>query len=221
VETEHSIWRYPAIRREKPMTSVSGTAPQDAVLRYSNTAVGLHWTTVVLVLLQAYLGFAFALSEPGPARNDIFIWHKTVGVVILLAALARLAYRLRNPPPPFPPELPAWERILAVWNHRLFYTLLIAMPIVGFVAVSGYASGPTTPLVGGIEVPVIPGVSKETGDLAGEAHELAAYTLVALILLHVAAALKHQFVDKWRGSARMPPFTSQGEPVVRGQGVER
>ena len=119
------------------MTSVPETAPQDAVLRYSNTAVALHWITVALVLLQAYLGFTFALSEPGPARDGIFIWHKTVGVVILLAALARLAYRLKNPPPPFPPELPAWERISAVWNHRLFYTLLIAMPIVGFVAVSG------------------------------------------------------------------------------------
>ena len=203
------------------MTSVPETAPQDAVLRYSNTAVALHWITVVLVLLQAYLGFTFALSEPVPARDGIFIWHKTVGVVILLAALTRLAYRLKNPPPPFPPELPAWERVAAVWNHRLFYALLIAMPIVGFVAVSGYANGPTTPLLGGIEVPVIPGISKETGDLAGELHEFAAYLLVALIVLHLVAALKHQFVDKWRGSARMPPFTSHGEPVVIGQGSER
>jgi len=141
--------------------------------------------------------------------------------VILLAALTRLVYRLKNPPPPFPPELPAWERVAAVWNHRLFYTLLIAMPIVGFVAVSGYANGPTTPLLGGIEVPVIPGISKETADLAGQVHELAAFTLVALIVLHLAAALKHQFVDKWRGSARMPPFTSHGEPVAIGQGNER
>jgi cytochrome b561 len=52
-------------------------------------------------------------------------------------------------------------------------------------------------------------------------HELAAYLLVALIVLHLAAALKHQFVDRWRGSARMPPFTSHGEPVAIGQGSER
>lgn len=200
------------------MTSVPDTAQQGRVLRYSNTAVTMHWITVILVLAQAYFGFTFALSEPGPTRDAIFIWHKTTGVVILLMALARLAYRLKNPPPPFPPELPAWERLAAVWNHRLFYLLLIAMPIVGFIAVSGYANGPTTPLLGGIAVPVIPGISKETGDLAGEVHELAAYLLVLLILLHVGAALKHQFVDHWRGSARMPPFTSNGEPVVTGQG---
>jgi cytochrome b561 len=202
------------------MTSVLDTAQQDRVLRYSNAAVTFHWITVILVLAQAYFGFTFALSEPGPARDGIFIWHKTTGVVILLLTLARLAYRLKNPPPPFPPELPAWERFAAVWNHRLLYLLLIAMPIVGFIAVSGYANGPTTPLLGGIEVPVIPGVSKETGDLAGEVHELAAYLLVFLILVHIGAALKHQFIDHWRGSARMPPFTSDGEPVIVGQGHE-
>lgn len=201
------------------MTSVPGTEPQRAVLRYSNTTVTFHWITVALVLLQAYLGFRFGLSDPSPARDQIFIWHKTVGVVILVLTLARLAYRLKNPPPPFPPELPAWERFAAVWNHRLFYLLLIAMPIVGFIAVSGYANGPTTPLLGGIEVPVIPGISKETGDLAGEIHEMSAFLLVFLIVVHLGAALKHQFVDRWRGSARMPPFNSpHGEPVTIGQG---
>lgn len=201
------------------MTSVPEPAPQEAVLRYSNVTVAFHWITVALVLLQAYLGFTFGFfSEPGPARDQIFIWHKSVGVVILLLTLARLWYRLKNPPPPFPPELPAWERYAAVWNHRLFYTLLIAMPIVGFIAVSGFADGPTTPLIGGIQVPVIPGISKDVGELAGEVHEIAAFLLVALILVHIAAALKHQFIDHWRGSARMPPFSSEGAPVAIGQG---
>jgi cytochrome b561 len=202
------------------MPTVPETAPQTAVQRYSNTAVTFHWITVALVLTQAYLGFTFALSDEGPARDAVFVWHKSVGVVILLLTLVRLAYRLKNPPPPFPPELPAWERYAATWNHWLFYTLLIAMPIVGFVAVSGFANGPTTPLVGGIQVPVIPGISKETGEMAGEIHELAAWLLVALIVIHIAAALKHQFVDRWRGAARMPPFSSMGEPVVIGQGED-
>jgi len=203
------------------MSSVPETAPQEAVLRYSNTAVTLHWITVLLVLFQACLGFRFGLSEPGPGRDNVFVWHKSVGVVILLLTLGRLAYRLKNPPPPFPPELPAWERFAAVWNHRLFYFLLIAMPIVGFISVSGFADGPTTPLVGGIMVPVIPGISKETGEMAGDIHAMSAFLLIALILLHVGAALKHQFVDRWRGSARMPPFTSHGAPVAIGQGGDR
>lgn len=203
------------------MTSASRVATQDIVLRYANAAVAFHWTTVALVLGQAYLGFRFGWSEPGPARDEIFLWHKTVGLVILLVVLARLAYRLKSRPPPFPPELPDWERVAAVWNHRLFYILLIAMPIVGWVAVSGYAEGPTTPLLGGIEVPVFPGVSRDAGEVAGQFHKYAAFLLVALMLVHIAAALKHQFVDRWRGSARMPPFTSHGEPVAIGQGDDR
>ena len=203
------------------MASVPETRPQSAVLRYSNTTVAFHWITVLLVLFQAYLGFRFGMSEPGPGRDAVFVWHKTTGVVILLLTLARLFYRLKNPPPPYPPELPAWERHAAVWNHRLFYLLLIAMPIVGFIAVSGFAQGKPTELLGGIMIPTIPGISKATGEAAGEVHELSAFLLIALILLHVAAALKHQFVDKWRGSARMPPFNSFGEPVATGQGDDR
>lgn len=203
------------------MTTVPDTRPQNAVLRYSNITVAFHWVTVLLVLTQAYLGFRFGLSEPSPERAAVFEWHKTVGIVILLLTLARLIYRWKNPPPPFPPELPAWERILAVWNHRLFYTLLIAMPIVGFIAVSGFSQEPTTTLAGGLQVPVLPGIDRETGELAGEVHEYSAFLLIALILLHVGAALKHQFIDKWRGSARMPPFSSQGEPVIIGQGADR
>lgn len=202
------------------MMSVPETAPQDAVLRYSNITVAFHWITVALVLVQAWLGWTFSHSEPGPARDEVFLWHKTIGVIILLVVTARLAYRLKNPPPPFPPELAKWERTAATWNHRLFYALLIAMPIVGWVAVSGYANSPLTPLIGGIHLPVFPGVSRASGELAGEVHEIAAKLLIALILIHIAAALKHQFVDRWRGSARMPPFTSHGAPVVTGQGSD-
>ena len=202
------------------MPSVPETAPQSAVLRYSNTAVAFHWITVVLVLAQAIVGFGFHRFSEGPLRAELFTWHKTIGPIILLVTLARLWYRLKNPPPPFPPELPQWERIAAVWNHRLFYTLLIAMPLVGLAAISGGAEEPTTRLLGGIPFPLIPGISKGLGDILGDIHMLAAWLLVLSILIHVAAALKHQFVDRWRGSARMPPFSSMGEPVAIGQGGE-
>ena len=103
--------------------------------------------------------------------------------MILLVTLARLGYRMQNPPPPFPPELPAWERVVAVWNHRLFYLLLIAMPIVGLGGRLRLCEWLTTPLIGGLAIPVIPGISKETGDMAGEVHEFAAYLLVLLIVI--------------------------------------
>src|SRR6476646_5550977 len=135
--------------------------PQRALRRYSNGAVAFHWLTAALVLFQLWLGFSFADMEKGPERANLFTWHRTIGATILLVVLARLTYRLTNPPPPYPPELPRWERIAGTWNHRLFYVLLIVMPIGGVIAVSGLSPEPTISLLGGITIAKIPGISKE------------------------------------------------------------
>lgn len=196
--------------------------PQDELLRYSNVNVAFHWATAALVLFQIWLGLSFAEMAQGPDRTNLFTWHKTIGALILLLVLARLTYRLANPPPPYPPELPRWERVAGTWNHRLFYLLLIVMPIGGLVAVSGLSRGPTIELLGGVTIPKIPGISRELGELAGEVHAAAAWLLIALIALHVAAGLKHQFYDRNRAAGRMPPFRDPiDEPVVVGQGVHR
>jgi cytochrome b561 len=201
------------------MHSVPEAIPQVPERRYSNIAVAFHWTTVALVLAQASLGFAFDNMDPSPARVELFTWHKTIGPIILLLTLARLAYRVANPPPPYSPDLPKWERIVGTWNHRIFYLLLILLPLAGLTAVSGQTTGATTPLVGGIPFPVIPGISKEVGEKAGDVHVALVFIFVALILVHAAAALKHQFVDRLPVAGRMPPFqVPRGEPAVIGQG---
>jgi cytochrome b561 len=202
------------------MTDTSRGLPQDPIRRYSNWAVTFHWVTGVLVLAQAFFGFAFSWSSEGPARADLFAWHKTLGVLILLTTLARLAYRLVNRPPAFPPDLARWEQIAARWSHRLFYLLLIVMPLSGLIAVSAHAKGPTTPLIGGIPLPVIPGVSKTTGELFAGVHLVLVAVLLIALIIHVAAALKHQFVDHIPTAGRMPPFTpGWGKYAVIGQGV--
>jgi cytochrome b561 len=201
------------------MASVPEAARQEALLRYSNFTVAFHWTTVALVLFQIWLGLSFADMPHGPKWATLFTWHRTIGALILLITLARLTYRLTNPPPPYPPQLPQWERIAGTWNHRLFYLLLIALPIGGIIAVSGLTPGPNITLLGGLAIPKIPGVSKDIGELAGNVHSAAAWLLMALIVLHAAAALKHQFFDKNRSAGRMPPFKDPvDEPVVVGQG---
>ena len=119
-------------------------------------------------------------------------------------------------------DLPAWRRHAAVWNHRAFYFLLIALPLTGLTAVSGMTTGPTTTLVGGIPFPVIPGVSKATGATSGDLHVVLVYTTIALLLLHVGAALFQQFVEHDRTAGRMPPFQApDGEHAIIGQGGAR
>lgn len=202
------------------MASVPEAIPQDPIRRYSNTAVALHWVTVALVLTQVVLGFAFAeFMANGPSKAEVFAWHKTLGALILILALIRLAYRLANPPPPFPAELPRWRRIAAVWNHRAFYFLLIVLPLTGLIAVSGMSPNGHTTMAGGLSIPIVPGIGRETGDSSGDLHVVLVFTTIALLLLHVAAAISQQFFEHDRAAARMPPFQAPGgEQAITGQG---
>ena len=173
----------------------------EAAVRYKPIVVAIHWLTAALILWQVYLGFAFSSFPKGsPERAELFTWHKTVGVTILILALVRLAVRLMNPPPPFPAELAKWERAFAVWSHRAFYFLIIALPLTGLSAVS--KGGATTEIVGGLTVPTIPLPA------LGELHEPLVFATIALLVLHVAGALKHQFIDRGPSADRMWPFRS-------------
>jgi cytochrome b561 len=202
------------------MATVPEAVTQDPIRRYSNPAVAFHWITVALVLTQVVLGFAFAeFMAKGPARSEVFAWHKTIGALILVLAIIRLAYRLKNPPPPFPTELPRWKRIAAVWNHRAFYFLLIVLPLTGLIAVSGMSPTGITQLVGGVTIQIIPGIGHDTGETSGDLHVILVFTTIALLLLHVAAARSQQFFEHDRAAGRMPPFQAPGgEQAVVGQG---
>ena len=197
------------------MASVPQVAPQhDVLLRYTNGAIVLHWLMALLVLTQVGLGFIFGYLPRGPLHTDLFLWHKTVGALLLLLAIVRLVWRIAHKPPPFPAEMPRWQRLAATWNHRAFYLLLILLPLTGLTAVSDGAQSGFTPLKFGLWLPVIPGVSESVGELAGEVHIGLVLVTLALFVLHVAAALKHQ-LDRDRTAGRMPPFSAPPGAEVR------
>ena len=175
-------------------------------VRYRSIVVWIHWITAAVVVAQVVVGFAFHrfLERGTPERMEMLAWHKTIGALILVLALIRLAVRLMNPPPPYPSDFPKWERFSAVWTHRLFYVLLIALPLTGLAAVSGRAEDGTVPLLFGLALPAIPGVGKENG--FGDVHEVLVWVTLALVVLHVSAALYNQFGSKTEVADRMPPF---------------
>ena len=180
----------------------------DRGVRYRKIVMWIHWITVVLVLTQVYLGFTFSevLEQGTPERAFVFGWHKTVGALILIMALIRLAVRLINPPPPYPSDYPKWKRFFGVWNHRIFYVLLIALPLTGLAAVSGRAEGGWVALQLGLRLPAIPGIPRENA--FGGVHEVLVWTTLALVVLHVLAALHNQFIDRGPVADRMWPFRS-------------
>lgn len=179
-------------------------------VRYRKIVMWIHWITAIVVLAQVYVGFLFHrfLERGTPERMEALAWHKTLGALILLLALARLAVRLMNPPPPYPSDQPRWKRAVAVWTHRLFYMLLIVLPLTGLAAVSGRAEGGWVDLQLGLKLPAIPGIPEENE--LGEVHEILAWFMIALLLLHVAAALYNQFIDRSVVAGRMWPFRAPG-----------
>ena len=183
-----------------PDYMVQETSGKQAI-RYGGLVVAIHWLSAAFILTQIWLGFAFGDLPKGSAeRTELFAWHKTVGVVILLLALTRLAVRLIDAPPPYPADFPKWERRFAVWNHRAFYFLSIALPLTGLAAVS--KGGAWTKLVYGMNFPTLPIPA------LGGTHEALVYVLLGLLGLHVAAALKNQFINRGPVADRMPPFRS-------------
>ena len=178
-------------------------------VRYRSIVVWIHWITAAVVVTQVVVGFLFhRVYEQGtPERMEAFAWHRTLGALILILALVRLAVRLMNPPPPYPSDFPKWERFAAVWSHRLFYILLIALPLTGLAAVSGRAEDGTVHLLFGLSLPAIPGIPREND--FGDVHEVLVWTTLALVVIHVGAALKNQFMSRTAVADRMPPFRAQ------------
>lgn len=188
----------------------------NATVRYSNGAAAFHWLTVVLVLCQLYVGFRFGDLPKGPARMEMFTLHKTLGATILLVTLLRLGYRLMNPPPPYPSELPKWNRFAAVWSHRIVYAALIALPLTGLIAVSDGARDGWVKLLFGLAIPAVPGIGEDVGEMSGEVHEILVFTTIALLVIHIGAALYHHLISRDAASGRMPPLPSTDRDAEAG-----
>jgi cytochrome b561/polyisoprenoid-binding protein YceI len=169
--------------------------------RYSTVAIVLHWLIAAALVFQVLVAWRMHdLKTPlGFALTQL---HKSVGITILLLSLARLGWRLANPPPPEPAALAGWERILAAIVHVGLYVIMIGMPITGWIMVSASRIDIPTLLYGVVPWPHLPVAHLEPVAKAAwrgfghESHEWLAYGAYTLIVLHVAGALKHQFFDR-------------------------
>ncbi|MGI4956137.1 MAG: cytochrome b/b6 domain-containing protein [Janthinobacterium lividum] len=167
--------------------------------RYSSIALFFHWTIAILILLNLLLGWRMGLMH-GLTKFQIFQVHKSFGVTVLLLSVARLAWRLAHRPPPLPRGLHPVEVFAAHATHWVFYGFMILMPLSGWILVSSSAENIPTLLYRFIPWPYFPGIHglplprrHEVGALADGTHYWLAWSAVALIVLHVGGALKHQF----------------------------
>ena len=179
--------------------------------RYSSVAIALHWIIGLLIIANLVGGLTmdYWLDSPDPAMKQtgyfIIGLHKSIGLTVLALTLVRLAWRLGNPPPPLPSHMTRLEAVLARLTHFTFYVLMLALPLSGWAMVStGKVIYPTV-WFGLFTVPPLP-LPKSLGELFAEGHELLAFVMIATLALHIAAAVKHHYLDRDDVLARMLPF---------------
>jgi cytochrome b561 len=181
--------------------------------RYTTPAIIAHWLVALLMIGNLALGL---LAEKLPEEDIRFAidTHKSIGITVLGLVLLRILWRVGHKPPPFSAGMAAWERGLAHVAHFGLYAIMLFMPLTGWMHDSAWKAAPEVPmkLFGLFEWPRLsfimsmPDEPKERlHGLLGEMHEIGGYALIILLILHIAGALKHQFVDGHPEFRRMWP----------------
>jgi cytochrome b561 len=157
-------------------------------------AVVLHWLLAAAILAGFCIGFQMSDQPVSPTRVRWINYHKWVGITILAFSVLRLLWRFLHRPPPLPASMSPWQRKTSDWVHRTLYLFFFMVPIAGWA----YSSALGFPVVylGLIRLPDLVPKDKALADLLIDVHATLAWLLAALVGLHVAAAVKHHFIDK-------------------------
>lgn len=175
-------------------------------MRYGALAMLLHWGMALLVIALAALGlYMVALPDAGYDRVKItlIVVHKALGLCALGLVVLRLAWRLLGVLPRGVAGVPAWQQVAAHVMHLLLYTLMLAVPLTGWIMSS--AGGYPLSFFGWFAVPDIAAENQGLFPFFIELHAWLAWTLVGLVALHVLAALRHHFVLRDTSLRRMLP----------------
>ena len=192
----------------------------DSRQRYHGIAISLHWLIAILVIGLLIVGnYMVSLDESEPLRFVLTQWHKSFGIVALLLIIIRVLWRLTHRPPQLPEHLKPWEIKAAGLAHILLYLLIILIPVSGWIMVSSSPLGLPTVIFNSIHWPhlapldTLPGKA-ELSSLFREVHAVAGSLLILLLIAHIGAALRHQFVLHDDVLNRMSPKMPDGKWVA-------
>jgi cytochrome b561 len=195
----------------------------DIQLRYGTVAMTFHWVIAALIIANIALGLYFAdLPHSDPWKFELTQLHKSIGLTVLTLSIFRLLWRLSHPAPPLPGDLHPGIRLAAHASHYLFYFLIIAIPLSGWIMVSASPLGLPTHFFHLFNLPNLwfmadlPRSQKVAlHDPLESVHNVLAWSAIVLIPLHVAAALYHQFIRRDDVFWRMAPRRGAGVETIR------
>jgi len=176
---------------------------------YTRMAVALHWLIALLILAGFTIGVNMVDLHMSPEKLRLFSYHKWIGITVLGLAVLRTVWRLTHAPPPDEP-MPRWQRGLAHATHLLLYGLMLVVPMLGWL----YSSATGVPVVY-LKLWQLPDLVPKNAALAQTlvtAHTSLAWALCCIVLVHVAAALKHHFFDRDATLRRMLRWQASGRP---------
>jgi cytochrome b561 len=160
--------------------------------RFGLIAILFHWIMAILIIGMLTLGLYMVTLSVSLEKLKLYGWHKEYGLLILGLVLFRLFWRLINITPQL--SLPWLEIFAARMVHWAFYVFMLAMPLTGWLMSS--ASGVSVSFFGLFTLPNLVSANETLRPLFKATHHWLGYGLIALILLHTAAALKHHFINK-------------------------
>jgi cytochrome b561 len=182
--------------------------------RYTRTAMSLHWLIAILIILNVILALTDDLWPEGWERYVIDL-HKSIGITVLGLAIMRLLWRVSHRPPALPKSFPTLERGAAHTAHLLLYVLIFAIPLSGWAHDSAWVAAASHPmklyfLVPWPRIGYFMALDPQTKDVMhtqlGQLHTWLGYVLYVVLFLHVAGALKHEFIDRESVLRRMLPW---------------
>jgi cytochrome b561 len=191
------------------------------IQRYTHTAMVLHWLIALLILINLALIWSVDVL-PEDSIRPVIDAHKSFGITVLGLVLMRLLWRAANRPPPLPSAYPPAERAAAHAAHIALYVVMLALPLSGWMHDSAWKAAGEIPmyLFGTFQWPRIgwimqiePGLKERLHDVFGGIHVWLSYALYTLVVLHIGAALKHQWWDGHPELQRMLPGESDSDRV--------
>lgn len=170
--------------------------------RYGTVAIALHWLTALLLVGGFTLGLSMVGLPFSRQKLQWYAWHKWIGITIWLLTCGRLAWRWTHSAPPME-IMPFWQQRAAIVTHALLYALLVVIPLSGWLYSS--ATGVQVVYLGLIPLRDLVSKDKAMADVLRTVHLMLNFTLLALVCIHGAAAIKHHFVDRDAVLTRMLP----------------
>ena len=166
----------------------------------------LHWLAFILVTAKFYLiWFHEGFPKGSPEKMLYMMLHKSVGITILMLGILFVIWHIINVKPLSPKSQPHWQYIIAKIVHHALLTLLILMPIVGYLLTCSYAK--PVNFFGLFTIPCMISKNEHLGNILDFTHETLGYLILVLVGIHILAALYHHFIVKDNVLKRMLPFT--------------